>query len=457
MKCKACGAELEKGAKICPGCGAKVEKKKLSRGATIAISAALVIVVAAVFVILVVMNSRSSGGDEQMQNSGASATGQTDASTGDTGSTPADPDPSGSDSSSIYVPREGSYTVPSGSVTDEQLRAVVASYGETELTNEQLAYYYWYGIRTFLTTYADYIGNFLDVSAPLDTQYYDNDQQITWQSYFLDQAFSSFEYYAAMLQAAEEANFTLPSAYESYLANMGDSMAESVTEYGYTDVESYLRACFGPYATLDGYREFTRTYLTALCYVAELQSSLVFSEDEVEAYFQENAESFSSAGISQDGTRLVNVRHILIQPDDSSSESDWAEAEEKATDIYNTWKNNPSEDYFAQLAQNYSADGGSNSNGGLYEQVYPGEMVEAFDSWCFDQTHETGDSGIVKTDYGYHIMYFVSYDVEYWYYCANNALANSTYTAMEEEIMARHELVTDYDAVILVDPDGMYQ
>lgn len=47
--------------------------------------------------------------------------------------------------------------------------------------------------------------------------------------------------------------------------------------------------------------------------------------------------------------------------------------------------------------------------------------------------------------------------MEYWFYSANNALTNSTYAAMEEEILARNELVTDYDAVILVDPDGMYQ
>ena len=33
-------------------------------------------------------------------------------------------------------------------------------------------------------------------------------------------------------------------------------------------------------------------------------------------------------------------------------------------------------------------------------------MVEAFNDWCFDADRKVGDYGIVKTQYGYHIMYF---------------------------------------------------
>ena len=34
-------------------------------------------------------------------------------------------------------------------------------------------------------------------------------------------------------------------------------------------------------------------------------------------------------------------------------------------------------------------------------------MVEEFEDWCFDEARQPGDHGIVKTSYGYHIMYFV--------------------------------------------------
>ena len=36
-------------------------------------------------------------------------------------------------------------------------------------------------------------------------------------------------------------------------------------------------------------------------------------------------------------------------------------------------------------------------------------MVQTFNDWCFDEARKTGDSGIVKTQFGYHIMYFVGF------------------------------------------------
>ena len=34
-------------------------------------------------------------------------------------------------------------------------------------------------------------------------------------------------------------------------------------------------------------------------------------------------------------------------------------------------------------------------------------MVVAFNDWCFDESRKPGDSGLVRTEFGYHIMYFV--------------------------------------------------
>lgn len=34
-------------------------------------------------------------------------------------------------------------------------------------------------------------------------------------------------------------------------------------------------------------------------------------------------------------------------------------------------------------------------------------MVNSFSAWCFDSSRKAGDTAIVKSDFGYHIMYFV--------------------------------------------------
>ena len=73
-----------------------------------------------------------------------------------------------------------------------------------------------------------------------------------------------------------------------------------------------------------------------------------------------------------------------------------------------------------------SADG-SKYVGGLYTQVYQGQMVDAFNDWCFDASRQPGDTGIVETTYGYHVMYFVGQDLPYWQAQVTSALKDQDY------------------------------
>ena len=93
-----------------------------------------------------------------------------------------------------------------------------------------------------------------------------------------------------------------------------------------------------------------------------------------------------------------------------------AAAKIKAEQILDDWKNgDATEDSFAELANTYSDDSGSNTNGGLYEAVKKGQMVTNFNDWIFDASRKPGDTGIVESDYGCHIIYFVGDNKEEWY------------------------------------------
>lgn len=116
---------------------------------------------------------------------------------------------------------------------------------------------------------------------------------------------------------------------------------------------------------------------------------------------------------SNDNTEVptVNVRHILISTSDSVTAED---ARSQIEEIQAEYEEDPTEEHFAELAETYSSDTGSNTNGGLYENVAPGQMVEEFNDWIFADSRQAGDVGIVETDYGCHLMYFVG-DGEYSY------------------------------------------
>lgn len=132
----------------------------------------------------------------------------------------------------------------------------------------------------------------------------------------------------------------------------------------------------------------------------------------------------------------VNVRHILLSTSEAKDDAAKASVKKNAEDILNQWKSgDKTEESFAALATEKTADTGSQSNGGLYENVTRGSMVETFDAWCFDETRKPGDTGIVETEYGYHIMYFVNKNDEpYWKTEVKETKASKDADAKLEEI-----------------------
>ena len=56
-------------------------------------------------------------------------------------------------------------------------------------------------------------------------------------------------------------------------------------------------------------------------------------------------------------------------------------------------------------------------------------MVEAFNAWIFDPTRLPGDTGIVQTNYGFHIMYFVSNSEPEWKLNIRGVLVDEGYQA----------------------------
>ena len=124
-------------------------------------------------------------------------------------------------------------------------------------------------------------------------------------------------------------------------------------------------------------------------------------------------------GRNDNHEKLVNVRHILVKPTENStnedgtkysSDEELAEAKKQIEAIRDEWlAGEKTEESFGKLAIEKTQDDGSKATGGLYEDVTPGSMVESFDEWIFDSSRKAGDYDIVKTEYGYHLMYFVDH------------------------------------------------
>lgn len=133
-------------------------------------------------------------------------------------------------------------------------------------------------------------------------------------------------------------------------------------------------------------------------------------------------------GCDTNEVHLANVRHILVKftggTKDSNGKVTYSEKEKQtakteAEKLLQQFKDSIAketdaakiEEKFGELANKESDDNnGKVTNGGIYEDIYPGQMVKAFEDWCFDESRKAGDTGLVETEYGWHVMFYSSTD-----------------------------------------------
>ena len=423
--------------------------------------------------------------------------------------------------------------------------------GEHELSNAEFSYYYIDAVNKFTQDYGSYMSLVgLDTTKALDEQ--EISEGYTWADDFIESAAQNARSIYALNDEAKAVGFTL-SDEDIVSIDSTFSMMElyATYNYGYADLQTYLKAMYGSGATVESYRNYYEMSVLAQNYEAHYADNLSYTNEQLRAeeaedynlyssysyttYYQsvsafhgaeatdaeieqarklaenevnklvegeyasaddlkaaiadmdvnqENAStpysydnvvrsgisstyaewvtdssrkagdvtSIASTSTDADGNEVVNgyyvvyfsgsndnefalanVRHILVKPEGGSydsetgattySEEEMAAAKKAAEELYAQWKSGEAtEDSFAALANEHSDDG-DGTTGGLYENVYPGQMVTAFNDWCFDESRQPGDTGIVETEYGYHVMYYVGEsDTNYRDYMIENDL-----------------------------------
>lgn len=481
MKCKHCESELEEGVTLCPNCGednAAVpqevdeaveqalselypdepeEESVTDAPATITVTPGkFATAIAVCVVLLAALVALVIGGLSDKKDDTASTTNTTQnlQVTTAPATTPAD---TGEDN----VTCKGSYAATEEEIANS-MDTVVATVGDQQLTNGQLQVYYWMLVRQYyseLGYYAYYYG--VDFTQPLDSQvcYYDN--SLTWEQYFLQQALNSWYSYQAMSLEGQANGYVLEEEYQQYLDELPTALESVAAGQGFANVDEMLLYYVGPGADMDDYLAYENLYYNGQAYYAAESQKYQPTETEIEEYFALHEAEYAELGLTKD-TKYVNVRHILILPEGATidtvysqefSEEAWAYAENKAQGILDQWKQGAAtEDSFASLANSYSADPGSNTAGGLYTDVYQGEMMETFDAWCFDESRKVGDTGLVKTAAGWHVMYYAGETI-LWTNYAENDLRYEWQMAFMDRVKAAYPIEVDYEAIVIAPLD----
>ena len=438
MKCENCGAELEKDQSVCPNCSAqeqaapveapvkktrKQRKKEKIRAIVLSVVAGLLVVALTVGLILTGIND--GWGREN----------------------------------NIY--RKVSYGV-------SELRAqlsrntVVATAGTYELTNGHLQVLYALNVLEYVDQFGEYISySGIDITKPLSEQVYDKETGLTWEKYFLQEALSEWIQYCAMNKKAKENKFELPAEFSEHMATLEETIQKSASDDGFKSVNAMLQSDLGANVRYEDYYEYLTLYYVSNLYIEDLMEGIEVSGDDLEEYFAENESDLkNNYGVTKESGNFVDVQHILIMPEGGTtsedgktttySDAEWEECRVKAQAVYDEWLAGAmTSESFGELANEKSQDqDGQVTDGGLYENVSQGQMVEEFDAWCFDSARNPGDHGLVKTQYGYHVMYFVESEAIWVRYC-RAGLQNQGVQKIMKEYMDKLEWEVDFTKIVL--------
>lgn len=437
MKCTNCGTELEKDQTVCPNCAQeltapeenpvrksmKQRKKEKIRAIVLSVVAGILVVALTVGLILTGIND--GWGREN----------------------------------NIY--RKVNYGV-------SELRAqlyrnkVVARAGAYELTNGQLQVLYALNVLEFVGQFGDYLSySGIDVTKPLGDQIYDKETGLTWEKYFLQEALSQWIQYCAMNKKAKENKFELPAEFTEHMATLEETIQRSAKEEGFKGVDAMLQHDLGANVRYEDYYNYLSQYYVSNLYIEDLMEGVKVSGDDLEKYFKANATDLkNNYGVTKDSGNYVDVRHILIMPEGGTksedgktttySDAEWEACRVKAQAVYDEWlAGDKTPESFGKLANEKSQDqDGKVTNGGLYENVVKGQMVKEFNDWCFDSARNPGDHGLVKTQYGYHVMYFVESE-EIWARYCRAGVQNQEVQKIIKEYMDKLEWQVDFTAIVL--------
>lgn len=366
--------------------------------------------------------------------------------------------------SELLLPKENDvFRKSSYSVSDEKAvkktDRVIARVGDTELTNGELQVFYWMDVYEYLENYGYYAVYYgLDHTEPLDEQSCkENDG--TWQQFFLEKAILNWHSYQAMALMAKEEGVPLNEDLQSDLDGLRGSLTDAVLESGYGSIDALIQADMGAGCDYDDYYSYMDTYYRGYSYLEQKLDKVQITDEMIAKYYDEHTEELAEDGISKTSGNVMDVRHILIAVEGGTegedgektySEAEWEACKAEAQKVLDEWlAGEATEDSFAALAHEYSEDTGSNENGGLYQNLdSKSGFVQEFIDWYMDESRKPGDYGLIRTGYGYHVMYFVESEAQWIRTCRQGVMTEQT-SAILEEARARFPMEVEYKKIAL--------
>lgn len=250
------------------------------------------------------------------------------------------------------------------------------------VTRAEFEYYYSNALNNYYNTYGSYLSLLgVDFTADLTTQMYSD--TLSWYDYMVQQAVGMIQEEKAILAEAEANGFEYDAEAkcEEYFA----SMKQQAEAAGIT-LKDYLKMSYGVNATESRVKKMIQKGMIAEAYMKEVQAGYAPTEDEIQAYYEENKQYYDSVDF-----RLTQITAELSEePSEEEIKKAMAAAKKDA-----------------EAAKKTVATEGEEKKD--YTKSY---MNGLYADWLFDESRKAGDVTVVE-DEANHRYYVVAFEKRY--------------------------------------------
>ena len=304
-------------------------------------------------------------------------------------------------------------------------------------TAVDVQYYFNTTRNTLLTYFYETVGYVpFDYSTSTKDQIYNEESGQTWYDYLMEQTIVSMRRSAALADKAEAEGYTMSQeAQDSLNSTLEDLETAWIGSTLYTSRDAYLRASFGPYLSYDHYVELLTRDTLADDYAKNYSNSLSYTDEDYEAYYQENADTLDTYTISQFIFR-VNVPTTdeegnTIEMTDEEKADALAEAQAEIKPVAEELqaKLEAGEDP-AALAEEYADQLYASA---VSQTLTSGDLNSEYSDWARDSARQSGDVTLVESS---------TSDTTTYYYVAKfeNRVRDDSNTASVRHILVKAEV-----------------
>ena len=273
--------------------------------------------------------------------------------------------------------------------------------GNEDITKVEFDYSYWTVVNNYVNSYSQYLSWFgLDVTKDLASQSYDGTR--TWKDYFEEMTVNTMRQNKALKADAQAKGFTkdVTADYNRILEQQKANAKASGLS-----LNKYLQQNFGSYATEARIKPFLEEALFVNAYYEKLSEDLTPAEDEVQAKYEEDPQSYDSVDyrILQFDAELPTEPTELADP---VEESEDGEESEETTYTPSEAEIQKAMDDARELAT--AAIATVKSEGEQVVGISYASANNTIRDWLFDDARKAGNTTVLD-DTSSHIVYAVSF------------------------------------------------